>query len=294
MVMPPDIEAQILRYYHAEKWTVGTIARQWHVHHSVVRRVLAEAGLPKIGAAQRPSPVDAYLPLIRETLERFPTLTASRLFTTAHERGYRGSPDHFRHLVAQHRPRRPAEAQTSRSTCSPSRSVRFRHGVKLHVCPSAKRQRWQMPGLATVALQQLLDLVRRHVECLRRGEVADERPVEAQSQNLLDLRALGEAKLLPGVSLTVEVGLHPATTWLRTQAGICRQVRSNRDTPGLKIGALRLRGEEPTGKGQHGFSVVHLNIARNDEEPVAIDRARPSLVRSRSDRGIHPRLAGHE
>jgi transposase len=28
----------------------------------------------------------------------------------AHERGYRGSPDHFRHLVAEHRPRRPAEA----------------------------------------------------------------------------------------------------------------------------------------------------------------------------------------
>ena len=110
MVMPPDIEAQILRYYHAEKWTVGTIARQLHVHHSVVRRVLAQAGLPRIGAAQRLSPIDAYLPLIRETLEKFPTLTASRLFTMAHERGYRGSPDHFRHLVAQHRPRRPAEA----------------------------------------------------------------------------------------------------------------------------------------------------------------------------------------
>jgi transposase len=110
MVTPPDIEAQILRYYHAEKWTVGTIARQLHVHHSVVRRVLAQAGLPRMGAARRPSPIDAYLPLIRETLEKFPTLTASRLFTMAHERGYRGSPDHFRHLVAEHRPRRPAEA----------------------------------------------------------------------------------------------------------------------------------------------------------------------------------------
>jgi len=45
MVTPPDIEAQILRFYHAEKWTIGTIARQLHVHHSVVRRVLAQAGL---------------------------------------------------------------------------------------------------------------------------------------------------------------------------------------------------------------------------------------------------------
>ena len=110
MVTPPDIEAQILRYYHAEKWTIGTIARQLHVHHSVVRRVLARAGLPGIGAAPRPSRIDPYLPLIRETLEKFPTLTASRLFAMVRERGYRGNPDHFRHFVAQHRPRRPAEA----------------------------------------------------------------------------------------------------------------------------------------------------------------------------------------
>jgi hypothetical protein len=49
MVTPPDIEAQILRLYHAENWTVGTIARQLHIHHSVMRRVLAQSGLPKIG-----------------------------------------------------------------------------------------------------------------------------------------------------------------------------------------------------------------------------------------------------
>jgi hypothetical protein len=49
MVTPTDIEAQILRYYHAEKWTIGTIATQLHVHHSVVQRVLAQAGLPRAG-----------------------------------------------------------------------------------------------------------------------------------------------------------------------------------------------------------------------------------------------------
>jgi transposase len=110
MVTPPDIEAQVLRYYHAEKWTAGTIARQLHVHHSVVRRVLARAGLPRTGVTPRPSRIDPYLPLIRQTLEKFPTLAASRLFAMAYERGYRGSPDHFRHLIALHRPRRPAEA----------------------------------------------------------------------------------------------------------------------------------------------------------------------------------------
>jgi len=110
MVIAPDIEAQILRYHHAEKWTVGTIARQLHVHHSVVRRVLAQAGLPRIGPPPRPSQIDAYLPFIRQTLETFPTLTASRLYAMARERGYRGSPDHFRHLIACHRPRPTAEA----------------------------------------------------------------------------------------------------------------------------------------------------------------------------------------
>ncbi len=110
MVIAPDIEAQILRYHHAEKWRVGTIARQLHVHHSVVRRVLAQAGLPRIGPPPRPSQIDAYLPFIRQTLETFPTLTASRLYGMARERGYRGSPDHFRHLIACHRPRPKAEA----------------------------------------------------------------------------------------------------------------------------------------------------------------------------------------
>ena len=57
MVTPPDIEAQILRFYHAEKWTIGTIARQLHIHHSVVRRVLAQAGLPRVGPPPRPSKI---------------------------------------------------------------------------------------------------------------------------------------------------------------------------------------------------------------------------------------------
>jgi transposase len=110
MVTPPDIEAQILRLYHAEKWTMGTIARQLHIHHSVVQRVLAQAGLPRVGPPPRPSRIDAYLPFIRQTLESYPTLTASRLYVMACGRGYRGSPDHFRHLIACHRPRPKAEA----------------------------------------------------------------------------------------------------------------------------------------------------------------------------------------
>jgi hypothetical protein len=45
VTIPPDIEAQILRYYHAERWRVGTIA--------TVARVLAQAGLPRIERLRR-------------------------------------------------------------------------------------------------------------------------------------------------------------------------------------------------------------------------------------------------
>jgi transposase len=127
MVMPPDIEAQILRFYHAEKWTMGTIARQLRIHHSVVRRVLAQAGLPRIGPPPRPSKIDAYLPFILRTLESFPTLTASRLYAMAYGRGYRGSPDHFRHLIACHRPRPKAEAYL-RLRCLPGEQAQVDWG----------------------------------------------------------------------------------------------------------------------------------------------------------------------
>ena len=110
MTIAPDLEAQILRYYHVEKWRVGTIARQLRVHRDTVDRVLAQAGLPRIGPPPRPSQIDPFLPFIRQTLETFPTLTASRLFAMVSERGYLGRPDHFRHLVARHRPPRKAEA----------------------------------------------------------------------------------------------------------------------------------------------------------------------------------------
>jgi hypothetical protein len=45
-----------------------------------VRRVLAQAGLPRIGLRPRPSRIDPYLPFIHQTLEKFPMLAASRLY----------------------------------------------------------------------------------------------------------------------------------------------------------------------------------------------------------------------
>jgi len=109
MTVTPELIEQIQRYNHVERWRTGTIARQLKVHYGTVERVLRQAGLPHIGVV-RPSRIDPYLPFIHETLKKFPTLGASRLYTMARERGYKGGPDHFRHLIANHRPRPTAEA----------------------------------------------------------------------------------------------------------------------------------------------------------------------------------------
>ena len=90
---------------------MGTIATQLGVHHYTVERVLGEAGVErKRQRRRRASKLDPYRAFITETLERFPTLTAARLFDMVKVRGYTGGPDHFRHSIAPLRPRRPREA----------------------------------------------------------------------------------------------------------------------------------------------------------------------------------------
>ena len=110
MALSSELKAQILRCYYVEKSPAATIARQLHIHRGIVQRILAQAGLPKIGALPRPSQIDAYLPFIQQTLITFPTLTASRLYAMVYERGYRGSPHHFRYQISLHRPQPVTEA----------------------------------------------------------------------------------------------------------------------------------------------------------------------------------------
>jgi len=104
------LEAEILRLHQTEHWPVGTIAAQLRVHHSTVRRVLAQAGAPAAQPSPRPSIIDPYRAFIVEILTKYPTLRASRLYMMVRERDYPGAPDHFRALVAQLRPRPAAQA----------------------------------------------------------------------------------------------------------------------------------------------------------------------------------------
>lgn len=110
MSIDKALEAKILRYHFVEQWGVNTIANQLGVHHSTVDRVLTQAGLPKAERTRQASIVDPYHPMIIETLEQFPKLTAARLYDMAKVRGFTGGHSQFRAHVAQLRPRKPSEA----------------------------------------------------------------------------------------------------------------------------------------------------------------------------------------
>lgn len=104
-----DRRAEIRRLYEVEKWKIGTIAAQFGVHHSVVRRVVGRSSAKHSGSP-RPRLIDDYLPLIRATLEKYPTLTTARLLAMAKERGYPGKKSAFGAVVKTLRPSRAAEA----------------------------------------------------------------------------------------------------------------------------------------------------------------------------------------
>ena len=104
MTMSAELEAEIHRLHHAEAWPIGTIARQLRIHSDVVRRVLGLTAPP--GLRRRPSIVDPYAPFIVDTLARWPTLRASRVFDMIRDRGFPGSERTVREHVAVVRPRR--------------------------------------------------------------------------------------------------------------------------------------------------------------------------------------------
>ena len=110
MTIPLELAARIERLYTVERWRVGTIARQLHLHRDTVRRVLRERQVVPPGTPLRPSLADPYRSFIRETLDKYPTLAASRLHDMVCERGYAGQASHFRYLVSTMRPRPPAQA----------------------------------------------------------------------------------------------------------------------------------------------------------------------------------------
>ncbi len=95
--------AHIRHLFHAEHWKMGTIAAELGVHPDTVRRALATDRFrshPRL----RDRLTDPYLDFLRQTLQQYPRLRATRLFQMIRPRGYTGSMTQLRRVVAELRP----------------------------------------------------------------------------------------------------------------------------------------------------------------------------------------------
>lgn len=109
MPITKETEAEILRLFHAERWLPHTIARQLQIHHSTVKRALQRNGVEAQRLHMRASIADPFIGVIKSTLEKYPTITARRIWEMVRARGYTGGYDHFADIVARYR-QKPAEA----------------------------------------------------------------------------------------------------------------------------------------------------------------------------------------
>src|SRR5262252_4721384 len=104
MTISPDREVEIRRLHYVEHWPIGTIARQLGVHEDVVRRVIGVDQRAARSSSPKPRLVDPFLPFIVETLDRYPTLRATRIYDMIRDRGYKGSVRRLRDVVGELRP----------------------------------------------------------------------------------------------------------------------------------------------------------------------------------------------
>jgi transposase len=107
-MIPPETRAQIRRYFYAEHWKIGTIARELNVHPDTVRNAI-EAERFRNARPLRSSIVDPYLAFIQQTLEQHPRLRATRIHAMLRDRGYSGGIGQLRRAVGRLRPK-PREA----------------------------------------------------------------------------------------------------------------------------------------------------------------------------------------
>ena len=102
-MITPETRVQIRRYFYAEHWKIGTIAQALDVHPDTVRRAI-EVERFQHTEPLRASILDPFLPFVRETLEQHPRLRATRIHQMIRDRGYSGSVEQLRRVVAGLRP----------------------------------------------------------------------------------------------------------------------------------------------------------------------------------------------
>ena len=102
-MISPETRVQIRRYFYAEHWKIGTIARELNVHPDAVRNAVETDRFHRT-QPMLPCITDPYMEFVRQTLDQHPRLRATRIHQMIRERGYTGSVIQLRRAVARLRP----------------------------------------------------------------------------------------------------------------------------------------------------------------------------------------------
>ncbi len=84
----PEMRAEMRRLVLGDGWKIETVARRFHVHHSVVRRAISDEPPPEHTPAA-PSGLDTFKPYLLERLTAYPEMTATRLWEEIQKREQR-------------------------------------------------------------------------------------------------------------------------------------------------------------------------------------------------------------
>jgi transposase len=102
-MISPETRVRIRRYFYAEHWKIGTIARELNIHPDAVRNAVETDRFHR-AQPMLPCITDPYMEFVRQTLDRHPRLRATRIHQMIRERGYTGSVIQLRRAVARLRP----------------------------------------------------------------------------------------------------------------------------------------------------------------------------------------------
>jgi len=97
------------RLYYGEHWKIGTIATHMNRHPDAIRRAINAESFSRNGREVR-GVIDPYIDFVKETLEKYPKLRATRIYEMIVPRGYPGSISQVRRIAKKLRPHSSKEA----------------------------------------------------------------------------------------------------------------------------------------------------------------------------------------
>lgn len=104
MTTPPKTRAEVKRLVGAEHFSMNAAAHSVGIHHDTVKKIVRDQIVVKASPLLRPSILDPYQHIIKESLNLYPKLRSTRIFLIIKERGFTGGINTVRRFVRMLRP----------------------------------------------------------------------------------------------------------------------------------------------------------------------------------------------